>query len=683
LNIPSISVLIVSYNVKQYLLQCIDSIFQSDFQGKIEIVIVDNHSFDGSTAAIKKQYPNVNILQNDENIGFGKAINQAAKVINGEYVLILNPDTIIQENTISTMMDYLKKNSQVGVVGPKILNSDGSIQLAAKRSFPTLSVSIPKLLGLSKLFPKARWANRYNLTYLDPDKLHSVDAISGSCMFMSRDLFEELDGFDERFFMFGEDLDLCYRVKQRQKEIHYVPLTQIIHYKGESVKSAPYNSEHAFYNAMILFYEKHFQKKLFTKYTVRLGVFIRRLIFKILSMRAQITSVTLDSISVLIAFMIAIPIRFSDYEPIVSSKGLVPLIYVVFWLVVGMVFQLYTRYVLSYSRAIISSVIGFFFAVAFTYFFKQYAFSRLVIILATLIITILIPGWRLWMHYLASKNKISPVPQKQNFLFKRNTMIVGSNDEGIKIAKNVMRRVDIDLDIIGFCDDVLQSSIETLPLPFLGRIDEIEEIIKTHEIRELIFSSQTMSYERIIQIMNRTKHLHLTYRMVPRHDDILLGKSVIEDLGELSFVNIEYAIFHKFHRFTKRIFDLLISLIIMIGFSPITLLLMLFKGSDINKFWGIDNKTIKARTLHVDSKFFRLLPMFWTIFKGEISLVGPALIEQNNSKPDVICKPGLTGLDLIRFRKLDPKDRYLLDHYYAQHQGFTMDLEIILKTVIG
>lgn len=669
--------------MKQYLLQCIDSIIRSDYPGRIEIIIVDNHSFDGSTKAISKKYPHVVVVKNQKNVGFGKAVNQASKIASGEYFLILNPDTILQEDTISTFVNYSTENPQVGIIGPKILNSDGSLQLAAKRSFPTMGVSLPKLLGLSMLFPNSRWANRYNLTYLDPDKIYPVDAISGSCMFISKDLYHQLEGFDERFFMFGEDLDLCYRVKKLGKEIHYNPTTQIIHYKGESVKSAPYNSEYAFYNAMTLFYEKHFKKRFITKYAVRTGVAVRRLLSRWMNYRPQIISIGLDSLSVFLAFILAIPIRFDDYEPIISSNGLVPLIYILFWLIVGMIFQLYSRYILSYSRAIISSFIGFFIAVAFTYFFKQYAFSRLVIILATMIITILIPGWRLWVHYLTSKNKISSLPQKQNFLFSRNTIIIGSNDDGIKIAKSIMRRVDIDLDIIGFCDEKLKSPLENLPLPFLGRIEEIEELIQTHGIRELIFSSQAMSYQEIITIMNRTKNLHLTYRMVPKHEDILLGKSFVEDLDDLSFVNVEYTLFRKFHRFTKRAFDLLCSTLSLIILSPTIGFFFLLRKSKKVLYRGENEKTISGRIFRVKNPFFQIVPLFWNVLKGEISIVGPALIEKESSKTELICKPGLTGLDHIRIRKLDPKDRYLLDHYYAQHQGFTMDLEIILKTIIG
>ena len=152
----------------------------------MEIIIVDNNSYDNTVAYLQDRYNHlhqIKIIENSDNVGFGKAINQAAMVAKADYYFILNPDTIIQEETIPTLQDYLDDHPGVGMIGPKIINADGSLQLACKRSFPTASVALPKLLGLSRLFPNSRWAGKYNLTYLDPDAVHAVDAISGSCMF--------------------------------------------------------------------------------------------------------------------------------------------------------------------------------------------------------------------------------------------------------------------------------------------------------------------------------------------------------------------------------------------------------------------------------------------------------------------------------------------------------------------
>ena len=683
----TVSLLIVSYNVRQYIAHAIDAIIKSDLDD-FEIIIIDNNSFDNTASYLKERYSHlrqIKIVQNEENIGFGKAINQAASLAKGQYYLILNPDTIIQEETISTLKEYLDSNPEVGMVGPKILNADGTLQLACKRSFPTLGVALPKLLGFSRIFPKSKWAGKYNLTYLDEDEISSVDAISGSCMFIRSFLFHELKGFDERFFMFGEDLDLCSRIWKNNYEIHYVPTTQIVHYQGESVKSAPFDSINAFYNAMILFVDKHFSfgTGWLMKFAIRCGIYIRKFFSMIGEKRSQILSVTIDAILILLAFIIAISMRFSNFEPITMSKGLIPAIYVIFWICVGFIFQLYNRYILSYSRAIISSVTGFFLAVAFTYFFKQYAFSRFVIIFGSAIISILIPGWRVFVHFLMARGLLNQVKQKNPILFTRKTFIVGADAEGLRIANSLLKRFDTGLELIGIVDTKLPEEDNKLPIDFIGRLSDLRDLVVKHSIRELIFSTSAFTNKEILHLMNQTKDLRLTYRMIPRQQEILLGKASIEDIGDLSFLNIEYSLFYSLHRFTKRIFDLTISFITLIIFSPIILVLLLLKKGVQKQYWGIEGKKFDVTIFNVNSRFIRELPLFFAVLLGNLSLVGSTMFETSEKNPNLICQPGLTGLERIRSVKFNPEDRLALDHYYVQNQSFTMDLEIIMKTVFN
>ena len=683
----SVSLLIVSYNVRQYIAHAIDAIIKSDLDD-FEIIIIDNNSFDNTASYLKERYSHlrqIKIVQNEENIGFGKAINQAASLAKGQYYLILNPDTIIQEETISTLKEYLDSNPEVGMVGPKILNADGTLQLACKRSFPTLGVALPKLLGFSRIFPKSKWAGKYNLTYLDEDEISSVDAISGSCMFIRSFLFHELKGFDERFFMFGEDLDLCSRIWKNNYEIHYVPTTQIVHYQGESVKSAPFDSINAFYNAMILFVDKHFSfgTGWLMKFAIRCGIYIRKFFSMIGEKRSQILSVTIDAILILLAFIIAISMRFSNFEPITMSKGLIPAIYVIFWICVGFIFQLYNRYILSYSRAIISSVTGFFLAVAFTYFFKQYAFSRFVIIFGSAIISILIPGWRVFVHFLMARGLLNQVKQKNPILFTRKTFIVGADAEGLRIANSLLKRFDTGLELIGIVDTKLPEEDNKLPIDFIGRLSDLRDLVVKHSIRELIFSTSAFTNKEILHLMNQTKDLRLTYRMIPRQQEILLGKASIEDIGDLSFLNIEYSLFYSLHRLTKRIFDLTISFITLIIFSPIIMVLLLLKKGVQRQYWGIEGKKFEVTIFNVNSRFIRELPLFFAVLLGNLSLVGSTMFETSEPNPNLICQPGLTGLERIRSVKFNPEDRLALDHYYVQNQSFTMDLEIIMKTVFN
>ena len=678
-----VSVLLVNYNVKQYLLHSIQSILQSQYDGEIEIIIVDNHSFDGSVAEVKKRFPEISVIENEDNSGFGKAVNQATQAASGEYYLILNPDTVIQENTISILANYLNGHPEAGMVGPKILNADGSMQLACKRSFPTIGVAFPKLLGLTKLFPKSKWAGKYNLTYLDPDLNHVVDAVSGSCMFVEASLYQQVGGFDEQFFMFGEDLDLCYRIQKSGREIHYVPATQIIHYHGESVKTAPYDSINAFYYAMILFSQKHFSKGqgFITKWAIRLGVLVRKIISLVGKWRSSILSVSLDALVVLIAFLIAIPLRFNNFEPIFVSRGLVPIVYIFFWLVMGSLFQLYSRYILSYTRAILASVSGFFLAVAFTYFFKQYAFSRLVIILATTIITILIPGWRVLAHFLMSRGLLRPVKERHNVLFMRRTLIIGTDPQSLKIAENIQQRFDTGLDIVGFCDRELNLDPKELSRPFLGNIEDLKTIIRTQGVREIIFSSQDYSNKDILNLMDKTKDQRLTYRMVPRNQEILLGKASIEEIGDYSFVNIEYTLFHRLHRLTKRIFDIVMSSLLLIVFSPIIIVNALTGSIVSEEYWGENGNKFVSSEFKSNSRFVADLLLLWAILKGKISFVGSALVKSSENDPKSICKPGLTGLARIRNINNLNREYSILDHYYVQNQSLTLDLEIIVKTM--
>ena len=679
---PLVSIIIVNYNVKDFLIQCIDSIHQSDSCRKTEIIVVDNHSFDGSQKILKKRFPHIKLIENQENIGFGSAVNQGAELASGEYLFVLNPDTIIQEDTINVLVNYLIAHKEVGMVGPKIINSDGKLQQACKRSFPTFKVALPKLLGISKLFPNSTWAGKYNLTYLDPDKIHSVDAVSGACMLMKTNLFRKLDGFDEEYFMYGEDIDLCYRLKQRGNEIHYNPETQILHYQGESVKFAPFDSINAFYNAMSIFYKNHFSRtqSIFSRLGIYCGIKIYKLFSFLKEFKSQIYSITFDIIAIITAFLITIPLRFSNFDPIFLSYGIIPTIYIIFWLIVGGYFQLYGRYILSYSRAFFSTLIGFFIVVAFTFFFNQFAYSRLIILLSTAIVAVLIPGWRIAAHFLMTHGVLRRIKEKHNILFTRKTLIFGANQSGIRIAKLIQNRVDSGLDIIGFSDTKLSLSQSKLPVPYLGSLEDIRDIINFYNVREVIFSNKCLSYRKIVSLMDETKDLNITYRMVPREADILIGKASIEEIGDLTFIQIEYSLFHRIHKLTKRIFDLGLSILLSGIFLPIFIGKSLLHRPVRISFWGEGNREINALYFESKSRFIERIPLLWSIIKGDMSFVGSSLIPFTKPNPNLVCTPGLTGLGRIQNGQLTNKEYNQFDHYYVQNHNLLLDIEILLKS---
>ncbi|GIM45657.1 glycosyl transferase [Collibacillus ludicampi] len=252
-----LSIIIVSYNTKDLLIQTLDSVFRYSEGVSIEVIVVDNASIDGSPSAVESLYPEVRLIRNSTNYGFAYANNQAIREASGRYILLLNSDTIVSEDTFRTMVHFMDSHPRIGASGCKVIKPDGNLDLACRRSFPTPLNSLYQALKLSKLFPKSRRFASYNLTYLDEDETYPVDCLVGAFMMVRREAIEQVGLLDERFFMYGEDIDWCYRIKQAGWEIWYYPKTTIIHYKGASSRKKKVRIIYEFHRAMYLYYKKH------------------------------------------------------------------------------------------------------------------------------------------------------------------------------------------------------------------------------------------------------------------------------------------------------------------------------------------------------------------------------------------------------------------------------------------
>lgn len=259
-----ISVIIVSYNVRYYLQQCLESVWASAKHSglDVEVYVVDNASSDDSVAYIREQfpaeqYPTLHLVGNRANVGFGRANNQALRKAEGKYILFLNPDTIITENTLRQCYDFAETKDRVGAIGVKMLNVNGSFALESRRGLPTPWVSFCKMSGLGRIFPYSRVFGRYYMRYLSLDEPTEIEIVSGAFMFCSHAALNVCEGFDEQFFMYGEDVDLSYRFMKAGFKNYYYP-TSIVHYKGESTHKGSYRYVHIFYEAMLIFFQKHF-----------------------------------------------------------------------------------------------------------------------------------------------------------------------------------------------------------------------------------------------------------------------------------------------------------------------------------------------------------------------------------------------------------------------------------------
>jgi len=251
----------VNFNAEKLLVECLDSICAQTKQISFDIWVVDNNSTDTSVTMVRQNFPQVNVIENKENVGFARANNQAIKKCTGDYILLLNPDTIVLQNAIEKTVDFMDKNSTIGICGCKVLNEDGTLQLACRRSIPNPHVAFFRLSGLSRLFPNSKIMAQYNLTYLDSSQSHEVDAVSGAFLMIRRKVVDSIGMLDERFFMYGEELDWCLSTKMAGWKVMYYPDAEIIHYKGECSKSNSMNATFEFYRSMYLFHKKHFAEK--------------------------------------------------------------------------------------------------------------------------------------------------------------------------------------------------------------------------------------------------------------------------------------------------------------------------------------------------------------------------------------------------------------------------------------
>ncbi len=253
----TLSVVIVNYNVKYYLEQCLESVRRASEGLQVEVIVVDNLSTDGSIAYLKERFPEVTFVENKENVGFSRANNQAIRMSTGKYVLLLNPDTIVAEHTLCDFVRFMDEHPEAGGAGAYMLRTDGTFALESRRGLPTPFVAFCKMSGLASFFPKSRVLGRYYMRYLDENEVNEIEIISGAYMFLRRETLDKVGLLDEDFFMYGEDIDLSYRILKGGYKNYFLP-TRMLHYKGESTEKSSYRYTYTFYQAMRLFFRKHY-----------------------------------------------------------------------------------------------------------------------------------------------------------------------------------------------------------------------------------------------------------------------------------------------------------------------------------------------------------------------------------------------------------------------------------------
>lgn len=650
-----LSIIIVNYNVKEFLQNLLHSIEKASSNITKEVIVVDNASDDGSVELITNKFPSVNLIANKENVGFGKANNQALMIAEGEFILLINPDAIVSEDTFDKMFSFFNKHPEAGLAGCKILNSDGTLQLACRRSFPGPWTSFTKVTGLSSLFPKSNLFARYNLTYLDENNTYEVDAISGSFMMMKKEVLKKVGGFDEQFFMYGEDLDLCYRVQQAGFKVYYVHTTQVIHYKGESTKRSSLDETKVFYDAMHLFVKKHFSSFFLVEIILRSAIGFRKLV----------TFLGKRQLSLFIAFSdflffnLCLFLAEKFYMGMTDWIGFLPPAYPIIYTVPALIHISasyftgnYKKDSLSVLRSVSAMIISFLIITSLTFFFKQYAFSRAVVLIAFLFFFLTSTLFRTILKLFFR------IGIKQEGALNKRTIVVGTTEEAVQLAKKLKKRttdVHSFLGLIGNKNSEIGQSINDFKV--IGSLQNINKVLTEHKINEVIFSSKEISYREMMSMVSASQTNGVDYKIVGTEMDFVVGKTSISMLDDIPLVDVQYNISNPLIRIIKTAFDYTIGVLVLFLLYP-----FIYFSSKLS---------------HNKTDFNTIILNVPSVISGKMSFIGPQ--KTSNEHRRFYGKPGLTGLWYVE--DCDDSEIEKLDFYYAKNQNIWLDLEILGRTL--
>jgi GT2 family glycosyltransferase len=561
-----LSVIIVNYNVKYFLEQCLHSVLNSSRNIKSEIFVVDNNSVDGSCLMIREKFPEVNLIENKKNLGFARANNQAIKKATGKYILILNPDTVVEEDTFEKCIEFMETHDDAGSLGVKMIDGKGNYLPESKRSLPTPSVAFYKIFGLSALFGKSRRFGQYHLGYLDREKIHEVDVLTGAFILVRRKLLLEIGLLDEDFFMYGEDIDLSYRIKLAGYKNYYFPKTTIIHYKGESTKKGSINYVVLFYNAMIIFAKKHFSSKNASFFSLLINIAIYfRAVFAILR-RSIITTINpiLTILTIYLGYYFFSPLWGSIIQQSYPDQYLHLVVpsYILVWIISIFLSGGYEKLVKigALFRGVIFGT--FFILVIYALLPENLRFSRALILFGTIWTLISTIGIRLLLNLVDKKNFKFEILKR-----RRRIIIIGNKKESNRVY-SILKQTQIKPELVGIVspDEKSQRS------DFIGNISQIRDIVEINKVDELIFCAKDMTSQSIIKTMLQFTDKNIDFKIAPPESLSVIGSNSINTAGDLYIVNFN-TISRSLNRRKKRMLDICISVVLIAG-CPVSIFLV-------------------------------------------------------------------------------------------------------------
>ena len=560
-----LSIIIVNYNVEHFLEQCLHSVLKASANISSEIIVVDNSSVDGSVAMVQRKFPQVKLISNERNVGFSAANNQAIKIAAGEYVLLLNPDTVVQEDTFEKTIKFMDEHKDAGGLGVMMLDGKGNFLPESKRGLPTPSVAFFKVFGFAALFPNSKTFGKYHLGYLDKNKTHEVDVLAGAFMLIRKSALDKTGLLDETFFMYGEDIDLSYRITQVGYRNYYFPETRIIHYKGESTKKSSVNYVLVFYNAMAIFAKKHFAKDqakvfallIYFAIAIRAGAALLKRFMK------QIFVPLLDA-CILYAGLYFIKgyyehsVKHIDYPENLAlfAFGM----YVFIWLFSVFLSGGYDK-PLRLQKVLRGILLGTgIILAAYALLPEAYRFSRALILIGTGWATIAMLSTRMLFHLFGIKE----------FMLEGSTSkhiaIAGSEEEYRRVF-SLLKESSVRTGFIGLVsieDSSRQSAVGKQDEFYLGKLNQLHDIIDIYKIDEVIFCSKNISSEMIIDAMAESD---VEFKIAPQGSSSIIGSNSIDTAGDLYSIDVN-SVNKPSNQRNKRIIDISLS-VSLIVLSPL------------------------------------------------------------------------------------------------------------------
>ena len=640
-----LSVIIVNYNVAYFLEQCLNSTFKALEKVTGEVYVVDNNSIDGSVEMVKKKFPQVHLIANNHNPGFSVANNQAMKIAKGEYVLLLNPDTVVEEDTFQHVVNFMDAHPDAGGLGVKMIDGKGVFLPESKRGLPTPAVAFYKIFGLSRLFPNSKRFGKYHLTYLDNEEIHSVEILSGAFMMMRKTALDKVGLLDETFFMYGEDIDLSYRLILGGYKNYYYPKTRIIHYKGESTKKSSVNYVFVFYNAMIIFAKKHFSQKnakLFS-FLINVAIYFRAGL-AILSRLIKKLLLPVVDYAILVAGLFLITHYYESAKDIKFPNALINWslpIYGLVWLLTQLFSGAYDKPI-KLLKHLIGGLIGTaIILVVYALLSKEYQFSRLIILIGGIFTICYYLLSRLFLHVIGGeqyriggKNQI-------------NLVIVGDEEETERV-KAILLQSNTLVKSIQF----LSPTEDKINDQYVGTFNQLDQVIDIHHINEVIFCAKNVSAEDIINQMLTLDSKQLDFKISQPESAYVIGSTSIDAKDDLYMMDINQ-IDKPANVRNKRLLDIVLSLVFIV-LSPILI-------------WFFKNKK-------------QFLKNMFQLLVGKNSFVGYSQVEHAGSLKLPKIKRGILSAKALLVKPNESADVIArMNLIYAKNHTVYTDLKIIFS----